>query len=124
MPNVSIQIKNLPEIKRAFAAAPVQMGKGLNTAIQKSIFSIQADSMRNTTVLTGRLRASHFVSLMPLKGVLEPMANYAIFVHEGTQYMKGRPFLFDAVRSNEDKVQGFFTEETQKVLDAIAKETE
>lgn len=124
MPNVSIQIKNLPEIKRAFAAAPVQMGKGLNTAIQKSIFSIQADSMRNTPVLTGRLRASHFVSLMPLKGVLEPMTNYAIFVHEGTQYMKGRPFLFDAVRSNEDKVQGFFTEETQKVLDAIAKETE
>lgn len=123
MPSISIKITNLPQIKAAFSAAPAKMTRGLNTAIQKTVFAIEGDSMRNTPVLTGRLRASHRTLFSNLRGEVGPNTNYAIFVHEGTRYMKARPFLLQAVKSNEQKAQGFFKEETQKVLDEIARET-
>lgn len=33
-----------------------------------------------------------------LGGVLAAKTNYAVFVHDGTRWMEGRPFLMDAVR--------------------------
>lgn len=123
MPSISIKITNLPQIKAAFSAAPAKTVKALNEAIQKSIFSIEADSQRNTPVLTGRLRASHSTLFSSLRGEVGPHTNYAIFVHQGTRYMKARPFLFNAVKSNEVTVQKFFTDGMQKVLDDIARET-
>ena len=123
MPSISIKITNLPQIKAAFSAAPAKMTRGLNTAIQKTVFAIEGDSMRNTPVLTGRLRASHRTLFSNLRGEVGPHTNYAIFVHQGTRYMKARPFLFNAVKSNEVTVQKFFTDGMQKVLDDIARET-
>lgn len=46
---------------------------------------------------TGRLRSSIGVSLEVggggLSSFIQPTVNYAIYVHEGTRYMKGRPFM-------------------------------
>jgi len=97
---IAIKITNLPQIKAAFARAPGLMADELNTAIKKSILSIQADSMRNTPVLTGRLRASHTSMFQNLKGSVYTNTNYAIYVHDGTKYMKARPFMQKAVDSN------------------------
>ena len=56
---VNVEIKNLEQIRSAFRKAPEIMATELDRAIQKSIFAIQRDSMKNTPVDTGRLRASH-----------------------------------------------------------------
>lgn len=35
-----------------------------------------------------------------LVGILAARTNYSRFVHDGTRYMQGNPFLLDAVREN------------------------
>lgn len=121
MANVHVTIKNLPQIRAAFMMSPALMAKELEVAIAKSIFAIQADSMRNAPVDTGRLRASHQARLTPLKGVLEPMTNYAFFVHDGTKYMPARPFLAEAVQTNEAKVNDYFKKAVNNVFKKIGR---
>lgn len=123
MPSVHLKITNLPEIRAAFAQAPVKMAKNLDIAIKKTALAIQKQSMINAPVDTGRLRASHQTLFEPLKATIEPTADYAIYVHEGTRYMVGRPFLLEAVQSEEDNANGYFKKAVQDILDDIARET-
>lgn len=123
MPEIKVTITNLPQIKAAFAKSPRLMATELNTAIRKSIISIGADSRRNTPVDTGRLRASTLERFGNLRGEVGTHTNYDVYVHEGTRYMRSRPYLLQAVQSNESKVDLFFKDAVQKVLDQIARET-
>ena len=120
--NIKIEIKNLAEIKRAFAKAPALTIKHVDRAIQASIFNIERDSKQNTPVRTGFLRSSHTTLFSTLRGELYPAATYALYVHEGTSRMIGRPFLADAVQTNDKEVQDLFVDAVQNVLDDIGKE--
>lgn len=125
MPNVNVRITNLPQIRAAFRRAPGLTTKELNVAIKQSILAIAGTSAENTPVDTGRLRASHFDSgaqiFRNLYGEVGPKAFYGIFVHQGTRFMQGRPFLFNSVKSNDAKVQKFFRDAVQRVLDQIGR---
>lgn len=123
MPQISVRVTNLDAIRAAFSKSPVLMTRELNKAIKTSIFAIERDSKINTPVDTGRLRSSHQTMFSSLRGVLEPTAEYAIYVHEGTRYMRARPFLLRAVESNQDKVDRYFTDAVQNVLDEIGSRT-
>ncbi len=121
MNTVTVNITNLSEIKRAFAASPVKMTQELNTAIKKAALVIQSQSMVNTPVLTGRLRASHTSTFSNLKAIIQPNTDYAFFVHYGTRYMKARPFLFNAVKSEGTRVNEYFQVAVQNTLNDLAK---
>lgn len=118
---VNIQIKNLPQIRAAFLKAPRLMARELGLAIKKSTIQVGRQSQINTPVKTGRLRASHQYTFTPTQGIVRPTANYAIFVHEGTRFMKGRPFLASAVESEDQIVQGFFKEAVDNVFKNISR---
>lgn len=120
---IRVTITNLPQIRAAFGKAPSLMAKNLNDAIKKASLAIERQSMINTPVLTGFLRASHQVIFEPLKATIMPTADYAIYVHEGTYKMKARPFLFDAVQSQEREVDDYFKKAVQDTLDEIARST-
>lgn len=122
MPQINVTIKNLPQIRAAFSKAPIKMATELNTAIKKSIFTIERVSKINTPVLTGRLRASHESRFSNLRGELEPTANYAIWVHDGTRRMRARPFLLNAVQTVDEQVNDFFTKAVQNTLDDIGRQ--
>lgn len=122
MPNIQVRITNLAEIQAAFKSAPIKMARNLNDAIRRSALAIQRQSMINSPVLTGNLRASHQSIFEPLKATIQPMANYAIFVHEGTRYMKGRPFLLEAVEAETENINDNFHKAVQDTLDEIARE--
>lgn len=123
MPDISIKITNMRQIKSAFDKSPRLMTRELNIAIKKSIITIQGDSMRNTPVLTGRLRASTRSLFGNLKGEVGTHTNYDIFVHEGTRYMRPRPYMRQAVETNAGRVQEFFTKAVDTVLSEIARST-
>ena len=123
MPTISVRITNLEAIRAAFSRSPVLMTRELNKAIKTSLFAIERDSKLRTPVDTGRLRASHQTTFSPLRGVLEPTAEYAIYVHEGTRYMRARPFLLQSVQKNESVVQRNFESAVQNVLDEIGDRT-
>jgi HK97 gp10 family phage protein len=119
---INVKITNLPQIKAAFAKAPTRMAKNLNDAIRKASIAIQRQSMINSPVLTGRLRASHQTIFGPLKATIMPNVDYAIYVHEGTRYMRKRPFLYDAVQSEQRAVDDYFRKAVQDTLDEIARD--
>ena len=122
MPNIQVRITNLAEIQAAFKSAPIKMARNLNDAIRRSALAVQRQSMINSPVLTGNLRASHQSIFEPLKATIQPMANYAIFVHEGTRYMKARPFLLEAVEAETENINDNFHKAVQDTLDEIARE--
>lgn len=121
MPDIAIKITNLPQIKAAFGQSPQAMVRELNDAIKKTVLTIQRRSMTNTPVLTGRLRASTSSQFTNLRGEVGTHTNYDIFVHEGTRFMKARPYLRDAVEDSNFETNEFFTKAVQKVLDDIGR---
>lgn len=118
---VSIRFKNLARIRRAFNEAPDDMRRELQKAIARSTFIIGRQSRINAPVKTGRLRASHTERIFPGKGIVQPMVNYAMFVHEGTRYMRKRPFLARAVESEVDEVEREFKDAVDNVLERIGR---
>lgn len=123
MAQIAIKIVNLPEIRRAFAMSPRLMTKNMNTAIRKAIIGIGRDSRRYTPIDTGRLRASHYERFSSLRGEIGTNTEYDTFVHEGTRFMKARPYLRQSVEKNDQQVQEYFKGAVQETLDQIAKET-
>lgn len=124
MPSVNITIKNLPQIKRAFGMAPSLMRRNMRTAIDQSLKIIEFASRNRTPVDTGRLRSSHRSRLTSdFSGEVGTHVNYDIFVHEGTRYMKARPFLMNAVQANQHNVDKAFEMAVQKTLDEIGRRT-
>lgn len=123
MSDIKITIKNLAQIKKAFKQSPIIMTKNLNIAIRKSVTVIERDSKKNTPVLTGRLRSSHRQSFSNLRGEVGTNVDYDVFVHDGTKFMKARPFLYNAVVQNERDIDRFFTEAVQKTLETIGSNT-
>lgn len=119
---INIKIKNLGQIKRAFAKSPAKMRKELDIAIRKSIINIQAQSKLNTPVRTGRLRSSTYIRFQPLYGEVGTQTNYDMFVHEGTRFMRSRPYLRMAVESEQSDTERFMTQAVDNVLGSIARE--
>ena len=122
----TIKITNLPEIRRAFDKAPRLMNDELKQALTKSAINVEAKSKINTPVATGYLRASHAFKVsgsgLSMKAEIGPTADYAVFVHEGTRFMRGRPFLQEAAESSDWEIQGYFTKAVQNVLDRIGRD--
>lgn len=95
----------------------------LNKAIKKSVVSIGKDSRTKTPVDTGRLRASTLEKFSNLKGEVGTHTSYDFFVHEGTRFMRPRPYLRTSVEGNRGNVDRFFTEAVNNVLSDIGKKT-
>lgn len=121
MPEIKVKITNARQIQSAFYRAPRLMTKNLNVAIQKTILTIDRKSKLNTPVDTGRLRASHYTQFSNLSGTVGTRTGYDIYVHEGTRFMKSRPYLRNAVEKSSEDVDKFFTEAVDKTLNEIAR---
>lgn len=131
MSQVDIKITNLREIRGAFRKAPELMAKHLNIAIKKALISIQAETIRNVhpdrgiNVITGGLLSAteRPPIFTHLKGVYDIDISYAGFVHDGTRYMRARPFLLNAVRSEEHNLDDFFKKAVDDVLSQIESDS-
>lgn len=123
--NVSVRITNLPQIRAAFNMAPRLMGRYLSEAIKKSTLLVEGQSKIRTPVKTGFLRSSHTTRFegggFNFKGIIEPTAKYAMFVHEGTRFMKGRPFLKQGLETSESTIDNLFERAVQSTLDDIGR---
>lgn len=126
MAQFNIKIKNIDQIRHAFGQAPKLMNQEMKEALNKSAIRVQSESMQRTPVLTGRLRSSHIFATsgsgMGMQAVVYPTAQYGIFVHEGTRFMKARPFLKDGLEASADEIQDYFTRAVQNVFDKIGRQ--
>lgn len=61
---------------------------------------VESSAKGRCPVDTGRLRASIRWTMMPgPAAIIGTDVEYAIYVHNGTRYMEGRPFLRDALEA-------------------------
>ena len=127
---IKVEIKNLPQIRAAFRQSPRIMTKNLTKAIQRSTIMIHDEEILNVSgsrgirVVTTGLKSAVQAGISfpsPLKGVLFPNIEYAIFVHENTKFRKGRPFLQNAVDTKQTEVDKEFEKAVQNTLDEIAR---
>jgi HK97 gp10 family phage protein len=97
------------------------MGDHIAQAVSKTAFTLERGGKLSSTEMiymqppsksgykrSGNLRASIRVhGLKPMSASIGPSADYAIFVHEGTRFMRARPFMdaaLDAESANIDKI--------------------
>ena len=89
---INITIKpDLATLAKKFGKTDI--GGFMNKKIRELAFLIERESKKVTPVDTGRLRASIGVSLRRDSATIRPDTNYALFVHEGTKYLRARPFM-------------------------------
>ena len=92
------------------------------TKIKELSFLIEREAKLVTPVKTGRLRASIGVrNLQPLGGEVSTNTHYAIYVHEGTRYMMGRPFMKMGAESALSDFNANFKKEVDKYLESKIK---
>jgi hypothetical protein len=120
---INIEIPNLPRVLHALRQAPGETRRGVNRAIRRSVYTVQRTAIPITPIDTGALRRSEEtgVSFRDFYGELFPNIEYAYWVHEGTRYMRARPFLSNAVESAHTTIRSIFEEELGEVLARIAK---
>lgn len=90
--------------------------RGLSTAIHKAGLLVERHSKQLAPVRTGRLRASIQTTTLPMVATIMPTVNYAVYVHEGTRYMTGRPFMKRGRMAAEAAILSVFQKE---VRDAV-----
>jgi len=71
----------------------------IQSVFEKGLLEIVRYAMMGAPVDTGRLRADigHKFNKRELKGIIYNDVKYAVHVHEGTRYMRGRPYIYNAV---------------------------
>lgn len=83
---IELQTDGLSEMVRLYPQAPKIVAKELNTAIKQTIFTLLGGAREESPVDTGYLRGAAMQTQFGfLEGVLENIAQYAIYVHEGTK---------------------------------------
>lgn len=112
--NINVDFSELEDLGKKFKRADLE--PVLQGVIEAFAFASERYSKIATPVDTGRLRSSITTSIGNLEARIAPHTNYAIFVHEGTRYMRGRPFM--AIGLNQAVVQYF----TNDVMDKIQSE--
>jgi hypothetical protein len=89
-----INIKVTPSFGKVSSAfKKIKLNSAIQEGIEKYAFEILGEAKKVTPVDTGRLRGSEKVDLFPLRAIVAPHTEYAVFVHEGTSRMRARPYM-------------------------------
>lgn len=137
---IDIKLTNIAQVEKAFTNGGAQMKRDIRDAFNESVLFVGRATVNEITsmnaVRTGRLRASvlggnygggsfggnvgaTFAVGNDLHAEVGPTVDYAIFVHEGTKFMRGRPFLTTAVDKSISHVQDIFDSAMQGTLNKI-----
>jgi len=113
----NIVITGLDELIKNFGRANAIVNSNIQEAIRRSVIILQYDLQRGgyVPVKTGTMKSSIRPTITPLRATIQPNVDYAIYVHEGTKFMKGRPFFEWAVERKQDDVQKEFEISISKI---------
>lgn len=95
--------------------------KAISISIEKSALLIWGQSKKNAPVDTGNMRGGIFTSILPMTASIVSPVSYSIYVHEGTRYMRARPFLYDAAEQKREEILDTFDRELNKAVDSFNK---
>lgn len=121
MAQITVSIQGLDEAVQKLGKFPAIMAPHLRIAAQTGAFKVEREAKLLTPVDTGRLRNSIATSLGigGISAIVQTNVFYAIFVHEGTKFMKGRPFMQQAVDVSLSTIQEAFNSEIAAAIGEI-----
>lgn len=120
---VTIEVEGLDYILNKFKKFTPNLARAIQKSIYESAYLLEARAKyqltvgENRAIKTGRLRADTTVrTLTPTSATIGPMVDYAVFVHEGTRYMRARPFLKAAAEISQVDVMKLFKDNIGSAL--------
>jgi hypothetical protein len=130
MATVSIRIRNQEKIMLAFQQAPRQMGVKISQAVRKIGVFTAGETKKHITagtgmwkapIRTGQMRQGIHADFQRMKSVIRPSfaTPYATFVHEGTKFMRKRPFFEITAQRSRSDLEEFFNREMEQALKDI-----
>jgi HK97 gp10 family phage protein len=98
----SIQIKGLPGLLNRVRLLGPKTRAAAQQAVAETLLLTETDAKLLSPVDTGYNRANIHTAKAPngLSGTVTANASYAVFLENGTRYMKARPFLGPAFEKN------------------------
>lgn len=121
---LGIKIENLAEVQLALMKFPITATKYIDKAIKQSILEITERAKPLTPVKTGNLRRSYNSIFSPLKGILQPMANYAFYVEvmDKNMHTTGQAhYLETGLNIAEQAINKYFQKAINDTLNEVAK---
>lgn len=102
----NISCKEIPKMVELLKEYPDTINANIVDVFKIVLADIERIAKMNAPVDTGRLRADIGTKLKQreLEGVVYSNISYSVYVHEGTRYMKARPYLLNAIKGEEPKV--------------------
>lgn len=87
------------------------MARIVQNVIFKGALLVEKYGKIYSPVDTGRMRASISSDISPIKATIAPHVNYAVFVHDGTRFITGRPFMTQAATAVDAQIPGIIDDE-------------
>lgn len=117
---LTVKITGLSKMRDAFQQSPRIFTTVFDRAVKQATLLLFGKSREKSPVDTGFLRGPGMVtSFEVLTGHVDNNAPYAKFVHEGTKYMKGRPFFEEAIEAGQSQVDFIFDRALQDFANQI-----
>ena len=123
---MQIKLLGLANLITHFSGFKPKLADTLNAGMKEAAFQVekagkmQITSGPNRAIKTGYLRASIAVaSVLPYQAKVVVGAGYGIYVHEGTRYMTGRPFLAEGLRDAVPEIEKIFGKRFKTLIETI-----
>jgi len=107
---------NIPVVQSRLLLKQRRIGRAISRSIRKAGLLVERTSKQRSPVDTGRMRSSIRSSFTPLTATIKPNVNYAIFVHDGTSRMRGRPFMTEGLKDAQSDIVSVFEREIKGSL--------
>lgn len=95
---------------------PERLQGAIDRILKKAGALIEREAKIVTPVDTGRLRASIHTVNEHLRSEVGTNVKYAVYVHEGTQYMAPRPFMLAGVENAKSDIEDITNSEIERAL--------
>lgn len=107
---------NAEQLAKKFDKDVERIKQFLEKAVHTASFVVFRTAKIRTPSDTGRLRNSMTNDIRGLTATIRPNTDYAVFVHEGTRYMRSRPYLKEGLSDAEKDVQQIFIKAVHDAL--------
>lgn len=126
MQKLSIKITGLDELRSKISGIQSNIAQTLEEGMREAAFLVEAAGKRqitsgpNRAIKTGFLRSSIGVqSVMAYRATVVASAYYGIYVHEGTRYMRARPFLTAGLQDAAPGIEDIFGKRVNKLIETL-----
>jgi len=113
---IGLEIEIKGDIRKQLGLYRGKFKAMLQRELARAAYMVEGESKKKTPVDTGRLRSSIRTHIGALEVYVAPNTNYAIYVHEGTQFMNKRPFMKWGAEAALPKIQRSFNQAIKDIL--------